>query len=91
VRTSAGLIESDLARAFTHTLASSRTEMVDRQRATSILAAGSEAVIPAPDLHFDGTAVRRGPTRYEPVTGHPLSSFRAVPLLPRWYTATLAG
>jgi hypothetical protein len=39
-RTSAGLIESDLARAFTHTLTSSCFEMVDRQRATSILAAG---------------------------------------------------
>ena len=35
------MIESDLARAFTHTLTSSRFEMVDRQRATSILAAGS--------------------------------------------------
>jgi hypothetical protein len=33
-------MESDLARAFTHTLTSSRFEMVDRQRATSILAAG---------------------------------------------------
>ena len=42
VRTSAGLIESDLARAFTHTLTRSRFEMVDRQRVTSILAAGSE-------------------------------------------------
>ena len=35
------LMESDLARAFTHTLTSSRSEMVDRQLATSILAAGS--------------------------------------------------
>ena len=34
-------MESDLARAFTHTLTSSRSEMVDRQLATSILAAGS--------------------------------------------------
>jgi hypothetical protein len=33
--------ESDLARAFTHTLASSPSGVVDRQRATSILAAGS--------------------------------------------------
>ena len=36
---------SDLARAFIHTLTSSRPEMVDRQRATSILAAGSRSVI----------------------------------------------
>ena len=39
------LMESDLARALTHTLTSSRSEMVDRQRATSILAAGWRAAI----------------------------------------------
>lgn len=38
------LMESDLARAFTHTLASSPSGVVDRQRAISILAAGSEAL-----------------------------------------------
>ena len=35
---------SDLARAFTHTLTSSPSEVVDRQRATSILAAGWAAL-----------------------------------------------
>jgi hypothetical protein len=35
-----GMEESDLARAFTHTLTTPRSEVVDRQRATSILAAG---------------------------------------------------
>jgi hypothetical protein len=34
------LMESDLARAFTHTLTSSPSGVVDRQRAISILAAG---------------------------------------------------
>jgi hypothetical protein len=37
------LMESDLARARTHTLTSSASAVVDRQRATSILAAGSGA------------------------------------------------
>jgi hypothetical protein len=36
------LMESDLARAFTHTLTSSPSGVVDRQRAISILAAGYE-------------------------------------------------
>ncbi len=35
---------SDLARAFTHTLTSSPSGVVDRQRALPILAAGSAAV-----------------------------------------------
>ena len=36
-------MESDLARAFTHTLTSSPSGVVDQQRAISILAAGSAA------------------------------------------------
>ena len=45
-------MESDLARAFTHTLTSSRSEMVDRQRVTSILAAGSVAVSTVADRTY---------------------------------------
>ena len=52
-----GLIESDLARAFTHTLTSSRFEMVHRQRATSILAAGSEAPVDCPRLEPRGVSL----------------------------------
>jgi hypothetical protein len=58
-------MESDLARAFTHTLTTDRSEMVDRQRAPSILAAGLVAFynekvdiilegkpLPRPTTHF---------------------------------------
>ena len=41
-------MESDLARALTHTLTSSRLRLVDRQRATSILAAGCGAIFSWP-------------------------------------------
>src|SRR5271168_4836206 len=43
-------MESDLARAFTHTLTTDRSEEVDRQRATSILAAGRESRFVRPSV-----------------------------------------
>jgi hypothetical protein len=44
-RTSAGFLESDLARALTQTLNGSPTQVVDPQRPLPILAAGSATLI----------------------------------------------
>jgi hypothetical protein len=51
-------MESDLARAFTHTLTSSPSGVVDRQRAISILAAGWSAVSPMADGHLGDNRLR---------------------------------
>ena len=59
-----GLIESDLGRAFTHTLTSSPSGVADRQRVMSILAAGwvgqndmLERIFAAADTTINSTAV----------------------------------